>query len=246
MAAPGAWPLRRSRSTALACSTESEPKRSLRLCEGASWWNGWRVTRPVVVSSTGDVERREVPLPRSKCGTCKVSATCYPHRFYPRRQYQLDVVATAAAVEVGSETAVAAAAAVSASPGSMSRWRRWVGAVADVVALHAVAAHVDPTTAPVATATPRSPTAAVLAALEVLGDALVRAGVAVVERTGLGRVLGWQHRAHGVVLGVVAGPTRFSPAMAHGGRPASRSVLAPGPMIATTIPRSLARWSAIA
>jgi hypothetical protein len=168
------------------------------------------------------VERRELSLPRSKCGACKVSVTRYPPGVYPRRQYQLDVVAaTVAAVEVGDETSAASAAAISASPRSIWRWRRWVGAVADVVALHAIAAQVDPATATVAMATPRSATAAVLAALEVLGEALVRAGVAAAERTGLGRVLGWQHRTHGMVLGVVAGPTRFSPAMAHGGRPAS-------------------------
>lgn len=191
-------------------------------CEAACWWNGWRVTRPVVVTSAGEVERRELSLPRSKCGRCKVSVTCYPPGVYPRRQYQLDIVASVvAAVEVGGETAGAAATATSASPRSVWRWRRWVGALADVASLHAIAARLDPTTATVATATPRSATAAVLAALEVLGDALVRVGVAVAERTGLGRVLGWQHRAHRVVLGVVAGPTRFSPAMAHGGRPAS-------------------------
>lgn len=190
------------------------------VCMGACWWNGWRVTRPVVVSSTGELERHEVSLPRSKCGACKVSVTCYPPGFYPRRQYQLDVVAEAVAiVEVGGEPLANAVAATSASLRSVWRWRRWVGVIADVATLHAVAAHVDPTTAPVAVATPRSATAAVLVALEVLGDALVRAGVEVAERTGLGRVLGWQHRAHGVVLGVVAGPTRFSPAMAHGGRP---------------------------
>jgi hypothetical protein len=39
------------------------------------------------------------------------------------------------------------------------------------------------------------PAAAVLAALEQLGAALVRRGVALVSRTGLGRVLEWQHRA---------------------------------------------------
>ena len=190
------------------------------VCEGACWWNGWRVTRPVVVSSTGEVERHELPLPRSKCGACKVSVTCYPLGFYPRRQYQLDVVAEAVAVvEVGGDAVASAVAATSASPRSIWRWRRWIGAIADVAALHSVAARVDPTTAPIATATPRSPTAAVLAALEVLGTALARAGVAGVERTGLGRVLGWQHRTHGVVLGLVGGPTGFSPAMARGGRP---------------------------
>ena len=191
------------------------------VCAAACWWNGWRVTRPVVVSSTGALERHELALARSKCGACKVSVTCYPPGFYPHRQYQLDVVAVAVArVDVGGEAVAATAATTSASPRSVWRWRRWVGAIAEVAALHAVAAQIDPTTATVATARPRSATAAVLAALEVLGDALVRAGVMVVERTGLGRVLGWQHRTHGVVLGLVHGPTRFSPAMAHGGRPA--------------------------
>lgn len=94
----------------------------------------------------------------------------------------------------------------------------WLAALAEVEALHVVAAQIDPSGAPVATATPRSRTAAVVDALEVLGAALIRAGVAAIERTGLGRVLGWQHRVHGDVLGLVAGPRRFSPAMAPGGR----------------------------
>lgn len=175
-----------------------------------------------VVSAAGVVTRWELPLPRVRCSSCRHAFTCYPPGFYPRRQYQLDVVAgVVATVELGERTAAMAAATCAASPRSAWRWRRWIAALADTATLHAVAAQVDPTTAPVATATPRSATAAVLAALEVLGAALVRAGVAVVERTGLGRVLGWQHRVHGVVLGVVAGPTRFSPAMAHGGRPVS-------------------------
>jgi hypothetical protein len=139
--------------------------------------------------------------------------------FYPRRQYQLDVVAeVTAAVAIGGESVADTAASSSASPTSVRRWSAWIAALADVTALHAVAAQLDPSTAPVATPTPRSRTAAVLDALEVLGAALVRVGVAVVERTGLGRVLGWQHRAHGDVLGLVAGPRRFSPAMACGGR----------------------------
>jgi hypothetical protein len=168
---------------------------------------------------TEELERHEQWLARAKCSVCKVSVTLYPAGFYPRRQYQLDVVAgVVAAVELGDETAATAAATCAASPRSAWRWRRWIAALADTATLHAVAAQMDPTTAPVAIATPRTATAAVLAALEVLGTALVRAGVAVVERTGLGRVLGWQHRMHGTVLGLVAGPTRFSPAMAHGGR----------------------------
>jgi hypothetical protein len=121
-----------------------------------------------------------------------------------------------AAIAIGGESV--AAASRSASPTSLRRWSAWLAALAEVDAIHAVAARIDPSSATVATPTPTSRTAAVLDALEVLGAALIRAGVALVERTGLGRVLGWQHHAHGDVLGLVAGPHRFSPTMAPGGR----------------------------
>ena len=191
-------------------------------CGGRGWWNGWRVTHPVVAASTGaGVERLELGLARAKCASCRLGFTCYPPGFYPRRQYQLDVVAeVVAAVAVGDEPVAQAAAASSASATSVRRWSAWIAALAEVAALHAVAAQVDPAGATVATATPRSPVAAVLDGLEVLGAALVRAGVAMVELPGLGRVLGWQHRGHAVVVGL-AGP-RLSPAMARGGRPLSR------------------------
>ena len=193
-----------------------------RSCCGAAWWNGWRVTHPVVASSDA-ITRWELAVPRAKCSCCHLGFTCYPPGFYPRRQYQLDVVAeVTAAVAIGGASVADTAIASSASPTSVRRWSAWTAALADVESLHAVAAQVDPSTATVATPTPRSRTAAVLDALEVLGAALVRAGVTFVERTGLGRVLGWQHRAHGDVLGLVAGPRRFSPAMAPGGRPHGR------------------------
>jgi len=130
-----------------------------------------------------------------------------------------DVVA---AVTVGGESVVQAAATCSASATSVRRWSAWVSVLTEVAALHALAAQVDPSTATVATPMPRSRTAAVLEALEILGAALVRGGVAMVERTGLGRVLGWQHRGHGDVYGLVAGLRSFSPAMASGGRPHGR------------------------
>jgi hypothetical protein len=173
----------------------------------------------VVVSSTNSATRLELPVPRAKCSCCHLGYTCHPAGFYPRREYQLDVVAeVTAAVAIGGASVADTAAASSASPTSVRRWSAWIAALADVAALHTIAAQVDPSTATVATPAPRSRTAAVLDALEVLGAALVRAGVAFVERTGLGRVLGWQHRVHGEVLGLVAGPRKFSPAMVSGGR----------------------------
>jgi hypothetical protein len=173
----------------------------------------------VVASSPDAVARRELPLPRAKCSCCRHSFTCYPSGFYPRRQFQLDVVAdVVAAVSVGGQCIEDSGAACTASATSVRRWSTWIAALAEVATLHAVAAQVDPSTAAVATATPRLRTAAVLDALEVLGAALVRTGIAIVERTGLGRVLGWQHRGHGEVFGLVSKRQKFSPAMALGGR----------------------------
>jgi hypothetical protein len=89
--------------------------------------------------------------------------------------------------------------------------------------LVAAAAQVDASVATIALPPPRaarhSRAAAVLAGFEALGAALAHVGVAAMERTGLGRVLGWQHRRHGDVYGLVAGHRSFSSAMAPGGRP---------------------------
>jgi hypothetical protein len=134
-----------------------------------------------------------------------------------------DVVA---GVALGSEPVAHIAAAVTASSTSARRWTAWVAALTRASELVAAAAQVDPSVAMVALPPPRASrrprAAAVLAGLEALGTALVRVGVAAVERTGLGRVLGWQHRRHGDVYGVVRGPRSFSSAMASGGRPTSR------------------------
>lgn len=196
-------------------------------CHAPGWWNGWRVVHPVVATSTARVvERREMTLARGKCSSCLVGFTCYPPGFYPGRQYQLDVVAdVVAAVTLGGEPIEHAAGTCSASATSARRWTAWVAALASAGELHAAAARLDASTATVASTcitSPHPPASAVLIGLEVLGAALVRVGVTVVERTGLGRVLGWQHRCHGDVYGLVAGPTKFSPAMVPGGRPDTR------------------------
>jgi hypothetical protein len=49
----------------------------------------------------------------------------------------------------------------------------------------------------------------------------VRHGLGLAARTGLGRVLGWQHVVHGDVYGLVGGVRQLSPAMALG-RPGLR------------------------
>lgn len=194
-------------------------------CGAASWWNGWRETFPVVATAAADVvERWQLPVPLGKCSCCHRGFTCYPPGFYPRRQYQLDVVAeVVAAVALGSEPIAHIAATVMASATSARRWTAWVAALARAGELIAAAAQVDASVATVALPPPRDarhlPAAAVLGGLEALGAALVRVGVAAVERTGLGRVLGWQHRRHGDVYDLVGGHRSFSSAMAPGGRP---------------------------
>lgn len=205
-------------------SVRSRPERppSCARCSAPSWWNGWRAVAAVVRSALGAaVERCRCWVPRAKCSTCKAGFTCRPPELYPRRQFQLDVVAdVVAATAVGDEAPTKAAARVSASPTSARRWLLWIAELTSPEALLAVAQKLDPD-APVgagAAALPRSDgrrarAGVVLDALEQLGAALVRAGVSLVSKTGLGRVLEWQHRAHGEVVHLVVEPRSLSPAM---------------------------------
>jgi Domain of unknown function (DUF6431) len=202
-----------------------------------SWWNGWRWVHPIVLGTALDVEppkrvdveppkRVEHRLARAKCSKCRRSFTCYPDELYPRRQFQLDVVARAVAqVSLGAASAPAAARSAGASATSVRRWTAWVAGIAEPHVLLGVAARLDPD-APVGAGLSaatwgsgvRARAGRVLTALEHLGMALVRRGVALAARTGLGRVLGWQRLAHGDV----PEPETRSPGMALGGAPVSR------------------------
>jgi hypothetical protein len=172
----------------------------------------------------GTVDRWELPLARAKCSRCKHGFTCYPPGIYPRRRYQLDVVAEASAqVAIGGQSVAHAAADATASATSLRRWIGWLADLACPADLVTVAARLDPDApagaglpAPAAVPTTRSRAAQALVALEHVGAALVRRGIVVAERTGLGRVLGWQHAEHGDVYGLVAGVRSLSPAMASG------------------------------
>jgi hypothetical protein len=195
-------------------------------CAGPAWWNGRRLTHPVVAATGGGVERDERSLRRAKCSACRRSFTCYPSELYPRRQFQLDVVAVAVAeVSIGGASAPVAARGVGASATSVRRWTAWVADLVEPRVLLGVAARLDPD-APVGAGLSAAPSGSsagrVLAALEHLGMALVRRGVALAARSGLGRVLGWQHVAHGDVVGLVREPKTLSPAMALGGASRSR------------------------
>lgn len=194
------------------------------LCAAPCWWNGWRLVHPVIADASGGATRLARWLARTKCAACRKSFTCLPETLYPRRQYQLDVVAhVVAAVSLGDESASVAAREAGASPTSSRRWVAWVAGLASPGVLLTAAARLDPT-APVGAGLAhhagdgvRARAARVLDALEQLGAALVRSGVALAQRTGLGRVLGWQRALFGDVVGLVAEPKVLSPAMALGG-----------------------------
>lgn len=198
-------------------------------CGAACWWNGWRLVHPVIADPSGVAARAEQWLSRAKCSACKKSFTCLPEVLYPRRQYQLDVVAEVVAdVSLGERSAPAAAREVGASPTSARRWTAWVAALAEPGELLRATSQLDPT-APVGAGLSRhagdgirARAARVLDALEQLGAALVRRGVALAHRTGLGRVLGWQRSLFGDVVGLIAEPNTLSPAMALGGAPSGR------------------------
>jgi len=163
-------------------------------------------------------------LARARCKSRNcVGFVVRPGDLYPHRQYQPDVVAkVVAAVAIGGETPAKAAAAAQASATSARRWTGWVAKLIEVSVALALGARLWPDGVAGAglAATPapstRALAARVLQALEHLGAALQRTGAALVSKTGLGRVLEWQHRTHRDVVRLVVEPRSFSPAMALG------------------------------
>jgi hypothetical protein len=175
---------------------------------------------PVIADPVGAAVRVEQWLARAKCGACQRSFTCLPEILYPRRQYQLDVVAqVVAAVSIGESSVAAAAREVGASPTSARRWTAWIAAMAAPGELLRVTAQIDPAV-PAGTGISRhvgdgvrGRAARVLDALEQLGAALVRRGLSLAMRSGLGRVLAWQRSAFGDVVNLVTEPKNLSPAL---------------------------------
>ncbi len=193
-------------------------------CSARSWWNGWRRVC-VTVHAEQTPERCERHLARAKCCLCHVSFTCYPPGHYPRRQYQLDVVTeVVAAVAISEGSGVQVARAVGASATSVRRWFRWVGALIEPSVALACAVQLDPdslagaglSTLATSARAVGATVARVLGALEHFAAALLHRGIQVGACTGLGRVLEWQHRYHGVYVALVAEPRRLSPPMVLG------------------------------
>jgi hypothetical protein len=187
-------------------------------CAARTWWNGRRCIHAVLCDEDGKPARVERILRRAKCSACLVSFTCPSEDLYPRRQYQLDVVAdVVAAMALGAASAASAASKAGASATSARRWTTWVAELAEPRELLAVAAQIGAAPHVGAGVSLRSGfgvrgrAALVLDALEHLGAALVRCGVALVARSGLGRVLVWQRASQREVLGVASAPKNLSP-----------------------------------
>ena len=174
----------------------------------------------MTIDVSGAASRVERCIARAKCSSCRRGFTCYSDELYPQRQYQLDVVARVVAeIAVGQRSAPAAAREAGASTTSARRWTRWVAEIADASELLRVTRHIDPATPAGAGlslhvgAGVRHRAACVLDALEQLGAALVRRGVALAMRSGLGRVLAWQRSLFGDVVNLVTEPKSLSPAV---------------------------------
>jgi|CXWL01.1.fsa_nt_gi transposase-like protein len=165
-------------------------------------------------------------VPRGRCKSGCVDFVDRPDGVYPHRQYQPDVVARAvAAVVVGGATPAKAAATVEASTTSVRRWTRWVAKLVDVAAVLALAGQLCPAgvagaglAATTAATSNHASAARVLHALEMLGEALLESGAKLISKSGLGRLLEWQHRTQGDVIHMVSEPRSFSPGMALGGQ----------------------------
>jgi hypothetical protein len=156
-----------------------------------------------------------------RCTRCRKSFTQYEAGAYPRRQFQPDVVAQAVAMHTGAAMpARHVAQAVGASVTSVRRWTCWTAALVDPAEALAVAARTDPEVPHGLGAATRAVldgvrrlAAQVLDALESLGAALLRAGLTLAPRTGLGRFLAWQYATHGVSVALTNGGRTASPRM---------------------------------
>jgi hypothetical protein len=185
-----------------------------------SWWNGKRLVLIVVTQDGAAVASEVRDRARGKCTACRRGFTVYAGGEYPRRVFQPDVVArVVAAHAVGAHSAAAAAASAGASATSARRWTRWVAALIAVGELTAIAAQLDAESVHGAGIAGfngdgvRAMATRALSALESLGEALIHTGAKLVSATGLGRLLEWQFREHGVWVPLTARAAGASPRM---------------------------------
>lgn len=182
-------------------------------------WNGDRRVQVVERDESGNLVRSERIRDRGRCGACHSSFTIYEDGHYPRRQYQLDAVATVVSeIVVGLKSARQTAERFLLSLSSVYRWPKWTGQFNPVELLSLTQKLMPEVPAATGISMAGEGVAAqVLHAMECLGSALVECGERLKSYSGLGRVLEWQHRRHKVIFRA-AYPMRchLSPAMTMG------------------------------
>jgi hypothetical protein len=152
--------------------------------------------------ASGQVRRRACCSER---GCSAASWTVYPAGSYPHRTFQLDVVSSAVAQVAAGQSVRRAAERHQCSRRSVSRWRSWCSAgLVAAEGLASAAARLDPDGLPPPARAGRDAQGQAGWALrlwERLADVLAHRGVGLpAGRSGLQRVLCWQHEREGVVV----------------------------------------------
>ncbi len=178
-----------------------------RVCGAAAWWNGSRMVSAVVCGVANAVEYVSGQVRRrARCsdrGCPAPSWTMYPQGSYPHRTFQLDVVSSAVAQVAAGESARQAAERHQCSRRSVSRWRGWCAQLVVPEELAAAAVRLDPDGLPPPARggkEAKDQAGWALRLWERLADVLGHRGVTLPEgRSGLQRMLAWQHERDGVV-----------------------------------------------
>jgi Homeodomain-like domain-containing protein len=178
-----------------------------RLCGAAGWWNGIRVVSAVVCGVAAAVEYASGQVRRRACcsahGCPAPSWTVYPRGSYPHRTFQLDVVSSAVTQVASGQSVERAAAAHQCSRRSVRRWRKWCAELVAPEQLAMAVARLDADGLPPparADGERRDEAGWALGLWQRLADVLAQRGVALsAGRSGLQRVLCWQHEREGVV-----------------------------------------------
>ena len=178
-----------------------------RECGAAAWWNGSRVVSAVVIGLAAAAEyvsgqvRRRARCSDRRCATG--SWTVYPSGTYPHRTFQLDVVSSAVSQVAAGESRRRAAERHQCSRRSVSRWLRWCAQLVAVEELTAACVRLDPDGLPAPTpggTEVEDQGGRALRLWERLADLLAHRGVCLPEgRSGLQRLLTWQHERQGEV-----------------------------------------------
>ena len=166
-------------------STRPEPCRE---CGSRAWWNGTRLVSPVRLEGGESVHNEEIVRRRACCSSAKCTVgswTEYEESDYPHRVFQLDVVfAVVCMALVADKTMTQVAEAFECSRDSVSRWRRWVEALAEPRDLEQLCSRLDSDGMPPPSMTQQGRGEKIILLLERLVELLLSKGVVLPEGGG--------------------------------------------------------------